>query len=169
MGVALIPKLEEAVEINDFKLISMIGRIYKIVFQILANRLTKIPDLGGESQSAFVKNREILDGVLVVNEAFWWLKKTRQKAAILKIDLQKTYDTIQWNFVQEIVIACGLEINRRIGLQSNMASMSILINGSPASFFQVQRGLRQGDPLSPFFFLLLVVEISNNLGFEQLI
>lgn len=94
--VTLIPKVEGAVEVEDFRPISMIGSIYKIIAMILASRLSKVlPDLIGETQSAFVKYRQILDSALIANEVVCWLKKTHQETAILKLDFQKAYDTIR--------------------------------------------------------------------------
>ena len=70
----MIPKIEGAIDIKDFRPISMIGSIYKIIAKILARTLAKvIPNLIRENQSAFVKNRQILDGALIANEVVWWL------------------------------------------------------------------------------------------------
>ena len=81
---------------KDFWPISMIGCLYKIIAKILAKRLSIVlNDLIGETQYAFVKNRQILDGVLIANEVLWWIKKTKRKGAILKLDFQKAYDTVR--------------------------------------------------------------------------
>ena len=76
--VVLVPKVDNAMEIKDFRPISMVGCLYKIIAKILANRLKRVmPALVGETQSTFVSGRQILDGALISNEAVWWLKKAK--------------------------------------------------------------------------------------------
>lgn len=101
--VALIPKVEGAVELKDFRPISVVGCIYKVIAKIMALRLKRmIPFLIGETQSAFVMERQIMDGALIANEVVQWAMKKKEKIVLLKPDFQKAYDTINYSFVQHL-------------------------------------------------------------------
>ncbi|GJV17048.1 RNA-directed DNA polymerase, eukaryota, partial [Tanacetum coccineum] len=92
--IALIPKIRDAKVIKDFRPISLIGSIYKIIAKILANRLCMvIPLLINEVQTAFVSNRQILDGPFILNELISWCKYKKMKAMIFKIDFEKAFDS----------------------------------------------------------------------------
>nr|GEV50033.1 putative RNA-directed DNA polymerase, eukaryota, reverse transcriptase zinc-binding domain protein [Tanacetum cinerariifolium] len=126
--IALIPKVSDAKFVTDFRLISLIGSVYKVITKILANRLsTVISDLVSNTQSAFIKKRQILDGPFILNEALAWCKRKKKQALMFKVDFTKA---------------------------SNMAS--ILVNGSPTNEFLISCGLKQGDPLAPMLFILVM-------------
>ena len=88
--VCLIPKIQHPKAIDDYKPISIVGSMYKIVAKLLSTRRREvIALLNEESQSAFVIHRQILDGLLVVNGSLQWLKRKRKPSALLKLDFQK--------------------------------------------------------------------------------
>ncbi|XP_021999379.1 uncharacterized mitochondrial protein AtMg01250-like [Helianthus annuus] len=106
--------------------------------------------------------RYILDGPLIVNEHITWIKKRKSKAFILKIDFEKAYDNVNWKFVVNILLQMGFPIkwcNWIMGILKS-ASSSVLVNGAPTFTFKCEKGMRQGDPLSPFLFLVVMEALS---------
>ncbi|GKA71899.1 RNA-directed DNA polymerase, eukaryota, reverse transcriptase zinc-binding domain protein [Tanacetum coccineum] len=155
--ITLIPKIPNPLVISDFRPISLIGAQYKIIAKILANRLARVIDsIISQEQSAFIKHRQILDGPLIVNEVIQWCKNKKSKLMVFKIDFEKAFDSISWDFLFQVMCFMGFSKTwiKWIAGCLNSASSSILINGSPTQEFNIYRGLRQGDPLSPFLFII---------------
>lgn len=157
--VALVPKVEGASTFSEFRPISMVGCVYKILAKVLANKFRKVlPEIIGETQAAFIGGKQILDGVLIANEVIDHWKKSRVGRLILKIDFEKAYDCVNWKFLLDMLskFGCGERWCRWIRACISTSSLSILINGSPTEEIFPQKGLRQGDPISPFLFNVVV-------------
>ncbi|GJZ44442.1 RNA-directed DNA polymerase, eukaryota [Tanacetum coccineum] len=152
--IALIPKNPDANMVKDFCPISLIGSIYKIIAKILTNRLVGVlGDIVNEVQSAFISERQILDGPFILNEIMQWCRRRKKQSLIFKVDFEKAYDSVRWDFLDDILVKFGFGIKWRGWIQNclNSSKGSILVNGSPTEEFQFYKGLKQGDPLSPFF------------------
>ncbi|KAJ0805636.1 putative RNA-directed DNA polymerase [Helianthus annuus] len=161
--IALVPKVKDPVSLANYRPINLVGVISKVISKVLANRLRRVLDgVISENQSAFLKGRYILDGPLIVNEIISWIKKKKDKAFILKIDFDKAYDNVNWNFLVSIFQEMGFHekwCSWIMGILKS-ASSSVLVNGSPTFTFRCEKGLRQGDPLSPFLFLVVMEALS---------
>nr|GFC85746.1 cysteine-rich receptor-like protein kinase [Tanacetum cinerariifolium] len=153
-----LPQVSNPIVVSDFRPISLIGAQYKIIAKVLANRLAKVIDsVIGHEQSAFIKNRQILDGPLMVSEAIHWFKRRNSKLLIFKVDFEKAFDSISWDFLFQVMHFLGFNDTwiRWISGCLSTATSSILINESPTREFNINRGLRQGDPFPLFSSSLL--------------
>ncbi|GAU14707.1 hypothetical protein TSUD_203560 [Trifolium subterraneum] len=155
--IALIPKVESPQQLNDFRPISLAGSLYKILAKVLANRLRLV--IGGvisESQTAFVRDRQILDGILIANEVVDEARRTKKELLLFKVDFEKAYDSVDWGYLDVVMGRMGFPTLWRKWIKECVctATASVLVNGRPIDEFPLERGLRQRDPLSPFLFLL---------------
>lgn len=105
-----------------------------------------------------------MDGISIANEVVDWLKKTNKKGLVLKLDFEKTYDTVNWNFLFDMQrkFGFGAKLVEWMKTCVSTARILVIVNGSPTEEFSSQEGLRQGDPLSVFLFNI-VAEALNIL------
>lgn len=131
--------------------------MYKILTKVLSNRIKKVIEkvING-SQSVFLSNRGLLDSVLVVNEVLDDLKR-RKSGTIVKLYFEKAYDSMSWEFLFYMMGRLGFYEKWIQWIRACLESVtvSILVNGSPTKEFKPSRGIRQGDPMAPFLFLIV--------------
>jgi hypothetical protein len=156
--VALIPKVKSPFSLDEFRPISLLGSLYKLVAKVLAARLAPVMhSIVATTQSAFLKGRLLVDGVVVINEVVDLAKKSGKDCLIFKVDFEKAYDSMDWSFLDYMLGRFGFCDKWREWIRACVftGSMSVLVNGSATEEINIQRGLKQGDPLAPFLFLLV--------------
>nr|GEZ12331.1 putative RNA-directed DNA polymerase, eukaryota, reverse transcriptase zinc-binding domain protein [Tanacetum cinerariifolium] len=157
--ITLIPKIHDPKFVSDYRTISLIGSLYKVVTKILARRLSSVlASLISDVQTAFLPNRQILDGPFIIDELLSWCKRVKQQAMIFKVDFAKAYDFIRWEYLDNVLDAFGFWFKWRAWIKGSLLhGMAFsLVNGSPTSEFELHHGLKQGDPLAPYLFILVI-------------
>ena len=152
MLLALIPKVNNPSLPSQFRPISLMNSIMKLLTKVLARRLKCVMNtLVSAHQSAFIKGRHISYSILIANEIIHSLQYNKAAGVVLKINFEKAFDKIKWEFVFEVLRAMNFDHKWVDWISSIFKSsrISVMVNGSPSSEFSPTQGLRQGDPLSP--------------------
>lgn len=145
----------------------------KIIMKALANIFSQIlPYIISDLQSALVKDRIITDNVILAHEIIHHIrmKKYSGKGFLsIKVDMSKAYDRVEWDFLRVLIFKLGFAESwvNKVMKYVESVKHSVKVNGLQSEFFQPSRGLRQGDPISPYLFILCQEWMSINLDYMQ--
>ncbi|CAN1120776.1 LINE-1 retrotransposable element ORF2 protein [Linum perenne] len=167
--ITLIPKVRNPTVVTDFRPISLCNVTYKTITKCIANRIKNLmSELTHPSQTRFIPGRHITDNILMVQEVVHSLHtlKGKKRYMVIKLDLAKAYDKIEWLFVKDTIEHAGFPplLVRLILECISSSSFQILWNGSCLDAFSPRRGLRQGCPLSPYIFTLCIERLSRMIS-----
>lgn len=156
--ITLIPKVAQPSTPEKFRPIYLCNVIYKIISKVIANRLKSLlPLLISPKQSGYVEGRQILDGIILTHETIHSLKKSKQAGMLLKIDLSKAFDKLNWTYIKSVLIAFGFSPTWVRWIMTLVSSplCFVLVNGIPSKPYHPSMGIHKGGPLSPFLFIIM--------------
>ena len=167
--IVLIPKCAQPKQMGDFRPISLCNVLYKIISKMMANRLKLfLSGIISMHQSAFVPGRLITDNAMIAFEIFHGMKRRGEGKAgtmAFKLDMSKAYDRVEWIFIEKCMGKMGFNAEwiSKIMTCLSSVSYSYKLNGRVEGNIIPHRGLRQGDPLSPYLFLICAESFSSML------
>ena len=171
--ITLLPKKDkDLTSLGNWRPISLLNIDYKIITKTIANRMKKVlSNLINNSQTGFLKGRYIGENIRTIFEVIEHLNEEDKPGLIFFADFEKAFDSIDHNFIFKALkyFNFGTSFINWIKLFYKDAQSCIVNNGHMSEFFKIERGVRQGCPLSPYLFILIIeilyksVQEDNNI------
>ena len=167
--IACIHKSVRPVCVSEFRPISLCNVLYKIISKVLANRLKVVlPHVISQAQSAFIPGCQITDNILSAYETLHTMHTRmygKKGYMAVKLDMSKANDRVEWRFLEEVMKKLGFaeQWKKLVMMCVCTANYAVLVNGSPLGRIFPTKGIRQGDPISPYLFLLCAEALSSLL------
>ena len=156
--ITCIPKGDKPREyLKNWRPISLLNVVYKIGSSCIANRIKNVlPTLIHEDQTGFVPGRYIGDNLRLLYDIIHYLKEENLQGLLVSIDFEKAFDSVDWGFMEKVLkqFGFGKDIIQWVSAFYKDIKSSIIVNGQASSSFNIERGCRQGDPISPYLFIL---------------
>jgi hypothetical protein len=163
----MLPKRPDAAALGDYRPISLIHVFAKLVAKTLATRLApRMEALVDRNQCAFIRRRCIHDNFMLVQQTARFLHREKEPRVMLKLDIARAFDSVSWGFLMEVLrkVGFGPRFRELVSILLSTASTRVLLDGEPGPPIWHRRGLRQGDPLSPSLFVLMMNSLNRLLA-----
>jgi hypothetical protein len=161
----LLPKCPDAAALGDYRPISLIHIFAKLVAKTMASRLApRMESLVDRNQCAFIRKRCIHDNFMLVQQTTRFLHGRKEPRVMLKLHIARAFDSVSWGFLMEILrkIGFGPRFREVVSILLSTVSARVMLNGEPGNWHR--RGLRQGHPLSPSMFVLMMNSLNRLLA-----
>ena len=143
--------------LKNWRPISLLNVVYKLASSAIANRMKTVLDsLIHEDQKGFISGRCLSKNIRLIYDVLFETKNQELPGLILSIDFEKAFDTVSWEFIERVLqyFNFGLSLISWIKLFQTGSESCIIQNGFMSDFLNLKRGCRQGDPVSPYIFIL---------------
>jgi len=165
--LTLLPKAgKDLTKIKNWRPISILNVDYKIYAKILANRIKPVlPSIINRDQTGYIQGRLIGENVRTVKDIIDYFKDKNTESVLLFVDFEKAFDSLEWDFLSHSLESFGFGMNfihYVKTLYSHICS-SIINNGKLSESFSLERGIRQGCPVSAYLFIICAEQLSTKL------
>ena len=165
--ITLIPKKEKnRLFLKNWRPISLLNVDYKIIAKSLSNRICKVlPHVIDEDQTGYIKGRFIGCNIRMIEDAMIFTENNNLPGILLNIDFEKAFDSVNWNFIDQALTAFNFGPKFRSFIKTLYCNITsaVINNGEISEWFYPKRGVRQGCPISPYLFILVVELLAINI------